>query len=174
MKKLNKKGAEMTIGTIVIIVLALIVLVVLIVGFTGGWGNLWGRISSFFGGENVDSIVSACNVACSTNAKYDYCERTRDLKVKEGGTMTTRQVKCVDLVNEKYGLKRCDSITCGETTKPQCTGTATECTNLAEAKCKAQEGCTWITETAKCEGTARACTELDANKCDTQEGCSLE
>lgn len=48
MKKMNKKGAEMTIGTIVIIVLALIVLVVLVIGFTGGWSNLWTRITSFW------------------------------------------------------------------------------------------------------------------------------
>ncbi len=82
----NKKGAEMTIGTIVIIVLALIVLVVLVLGFTGGWTNLWGRITSFFGGSNVDSIVQACQVACSTNSKYDWCDRVRNLRVDAAAT----------------------------------------------------------------------------------------
>ena len=80
MKLKNKKGSEMTIGTIVIIVLALIVLVVLVLGFTGGWGNLWGRITSFFGGPNIDSVVQACEMACTTKAKYDYCERVRTVK----------------------------------------------------------------------------------------------
>jgi hypothetical protein len=124
MRKLNKKGAEMTIGTIVIIVLALIVLVVLIVGFTGGWGNLWGRISAFFGGENVDAIVSACQVACSTNAEYDWCTRERTLKVKEGDSIVTKEkIKCVDLVTMNYGLERCDALesACGTTPeKPAC------------------------------------------------------
>ncbi len=76
----GKKGTEMTIGTIIIIVLALIVLVVLVLGFTGGWSNLWGRITGFFGGSNVDSIAQACQVACSTNSKYDWCTRERNLR----------------------------------------------------------------------------------------------
>lgn len=80
--RMNKKGAEMTIGTIIIIVLALIVLVVLVLGFTGGWSNLWSRITSFFGGSNVDSIVQACQVACSTSSKYDYCDRARTVKAE--------------------------------------------------------------------------------------------
>jgi len=79
---MNKKGAEMTISTVVIIVLALIVLVVLVVGFTGGWGNLWTRITAFFGGSNIDSIVQACQVACTTGAKNDYCDRMRIVKAE--------------------------------------------------------------------------------------------
>jgi len=74
---MNKKAQNITIGTIILMVLALIVLVVLVVGFTGGWTNLWGRISGFFGGANVDSVVQACNVACATQAKYDFCDRER-------------------------------------------------------------------------------------------------
>ncbi len=80
----NKKGAELTIGTIVIIVLALVVLVVLILGFTSGWGNLWGRITSFFGGgNNVDSVVQACSVVCSTNSMNDFCVIDRTLRVNK-------------------------------------------------------------------------------------------
>ena len=81
MKKLNKKGAEMTIGTIIIIVLALVVLVVLIVGFTGGWTNLWDKIKAFFGGgDNVGTMVTACQTACASNLQYDYCSKERVLK----------------------------------------------------------------------------------------------
>jgi len=113
MKELMKsrKGAEMTIGTIVIIVLALIVLVVLIVGFTTGWGNLWGRITDFFSGSNnVDSIVSACNVACSTNAKYDYCERIRTLKYEVGDEKKKAEVTCLSLQSSK-GLDKDGKLT---------------------------------------------------------------
>ena len=55
----SKKGAELSVTTIVIIVIALIVLVVLVIGFTGGWGNLWGRVQSFFGGANVTKEIFA-------------------------------------------------------------------------------------------------------------------
>ena len=57
----NKKGAEMTIGTIIIIILALVVLVILVYGFSTGWTNLWEKITAFGGGKtNVQTIVQAC------------------------------------------------------------------------------------------------------------------
>ena len=82
---MNKKGAELTIGTLVIIVLAIVVLVVIIVGFTSGWGNLWGRMTGFFSGsDNIDTVVQSCSVACSTKAENDFCRQSRDLRNKEG------------------------------------------------------------------------------------------
>jgi len=48
---MNKAGAEMTIGTIIVIILALVVLVVLIYGFTTGWGNLWDKLTGYGGGN---------------------------------------------------------------------------------------------------------------------------
>ena len=178
----SKKAAEMTIGTIVIIVLALIVLVVLIVGFTGGWGNLWGRISSYFGGNNVDAIVSACNVACSTNAQYDYCTRERTLKYGEKETAT---VTCKSLEqgtgtdSEKpipgVTLEECKTVNCGGTAAKSCKGSVTACNTLmSESDCKGQGGCTWNAgvQPAKCDGVATACPGLDEGKCGTQDGCT--
>jgi hypothetical protein len=76
----SKKGAEMTIGTIVMIILALVVLVVIIYGFTVGWSNLFQNIQGFGGGDiNVQTIVQACQVACATNSQFDYCTRTRNV-----------------------------------------------------------------------------------------------
>jgi hypothetical protein len=104
----HKKGAELTIGTIVIIVLALVVLVVLVVGFTSGWGNLWTRITSFFGGgNNVDSVIQACQVACTTGAQYDYCTRERTVnfedKTKNG------EYNCKALETQNVGLGTCEN-----------------------------------------------------------------
>ena len=107
---MNKKGAEMTIGTIVIIVLALIVLVVLVVGFTAGWGNLWGRISAFFGGSNVDAVVQACNVACTTEAQNDYCDRVR--KVTTESDKLEENCYNLGLSHTDLGFTPCDKITC--------------------------------------------------------------
>ncbi len=79
---MNKRGAELTIGTLVIIVLAVIVLVVLVVGFTSGWGDLWANISQFFGaGANIDTVVSACNTACLTQGKNAFCTQNREVKL---------------------------------------------------------------------------------------------
>jgi hypothetical protein len=77
---MNKKGAEMTIGTIVVIILALVVLVVLIYGFSTGWGNLWENIIGFGGGKvNVQNVVDSCKVACATSGTYDFCRKPRDV-----------------------------------------------------------------------------------------------
>ena len=74
---MNKKGAEMTVGTLVVIVLAIIVLVVVALGFGTGWTNLWSKITGYFSPVNVDSIKQACVYACSTQAQYDYCNTIR-------------------------------------------------------------------------------------------------
>src|SRR3989338_813452 len=101
----NKKGAEMTIGTIVMIILASVVLVVIIYGFTTGWGNLWQNIIGFGGGKvNVQTVVSSCQIACSTNGVYDYC--TKERKVVETENSKGDPMTCDELDdNSKYGLE---------------------------------------------------------------------
>src|SRR3989338_5253621 len=84
-KMKNKKGSEGTTWTIIVIILALIALVVLVVGFTGGWGKLWSRVTGFFGGSNVDSVVQACETACLTGAKYSYCSESRTVRWDDDG-----------------------------------------------------------------------------------------
>ncbi len=113
----DKKGSEMTIGTLVIIILAVIVLVVLAIGFTTGWENLWGIFMGLTGGrENVDDIVRACQTACATGAKRDYCDSERDLRYKENDEIVTNKVTCQDLEGGykdlgDYGVY-CPGISC--------------------------------------------------------------
>ena len=91
----NKKGAELTIGTIIIIILAIVVLVFLIYGFTTGWGNLWDKISNWGGGSsNVQTILQGCQVACSTNAQYDYENLQREVILADN---TNFKATCKDL-----------------------------------------------------------------------------
>ncbi len=114
---MNKKGAEMTIGTIIIIILALVVLVVLVYGFTTGWGNLWEKIIGFGGGKvNVQSVVQSCQLACTTGSTYDYCTKTRDLiEADNTGKAITpaKKINCKDMESGNYGLDVCD-INCRE------------------------------------------------------------
>lgn len=99
--KMNKKGAEGIVWTVVILVLALIVLVVLVMGFTGGWSDLWGRISGFFGGgNNVDSVVQACQVACTTQSTYDYCTRERTIKFEVDENLRTVKLPCNNISSQ--------------------------------------------------------------------------
>ena len=103
----NKRGAELAISTLVIIVVAVVVLIVLIVGFTTGWSKLWGNITAFFGGSNVDSIAKACNTACLTDSKNAWCTEER--------TVSGFDVKktCEQLKTETAkGFSPCATITC--------------------------------------------------------------
>ncbi len=84
MKRLNKKGAEFTIATLVVIVLAIIVLVVLALGFGTGWTNLWSKISDYFSPVNVDAVSQACSYACTTKENFNYCCRVREVKFEKG------------------------------------------------------------------------------------------
>jgi len=110
MKKLvkNKKGAEMTIGTIVVIVLALVVLVVLVVGFTQGWGNMWTWFTNLWGGggTNLDAVINGCVTACSTKSQSAYCTQLRDVKFGDDKTK-----------NGKYNCKGLEGMS-GVTLEP--------------------------------------------------------
>ena len=112
--KSNKKGAEMTIGTIVMIILALVVLVVIIYGFTTGWGNLWDKVVNIGGGKiNVQTVVQSCQIACTTNSQYDYCEKQRSIIIDDSGKPDDNLNTCQDLeADETYGLDPCENFDC--------------------------------------------------------------
>ncbi len=118
MRKINKKGAEMAIGTLVIIVLAILVLVLIAFGFGTGWANLWGKMKEFFGGGvNIDSIKSACLVACQTQQTQDYCCAPRSITYLDASgakqTKTSTNTQIVTCNSEKAILLKVDcDLTC--------------------------------------------------------------
>ncbi len=112
----SKKGAEMTIGTIIVIILALVVLVVLIYGFSTGWGNLWEKLLGYGGGTvNVQTVVDGCKVACTTGATYDYCtKKSRVIFDKNKDSARNKQeFTCKTLEYQGVGLPVCESVDCG-------------------------------------------------------------
>jgi len=119
-KEMNKKGAEMTIGTIIVIVLALVVLVILVYGFSTGWTNLWDKITGFGGGRvNVQTVVQSCQLACTTNSQYDYCNKTTAVIFSTDKKDTAEFAKngkynCKALESMGTGLSCADFETCSE------------------------------------------------------------
>jgi len=73
---MDKRGQGLSTNAIILIILGVVVLVVLIVGFTMGWDT----IAPWLSKDNVQNIVTSCEVACSTQNVYDYCSRERELK----------------------------------------------------------------------------------------------
>lgn len=105
---MNKKGQQMTLGTIIAIVLGIAVLVLLIFGFNTGWNNLWDRVTQYGGSSNVDTIVQACALKCSAGEKYAFCTENRTLKTGEGSPV----VGSCNNLSGSYGISSCFSITC--------------------------------------------------------------
>jgi len=105
----NKKGQGLSVNAIILIILGIIVLVILILGFTIGWN----KFLPFIGGNNVQNIVTACETACTTGAKYDFCSTARSV---DDGVNAKFDSNCNTLANdakyEQYGIKKCPAITC--------------------------------------------------------------
>ncbi|MCD4771421.1 hypothetical protein K8R30_03315 [archaeon] len=121
MKRMDKRGQEMALGTIITIVLGIAVLVFLIFGFSTGWNNLWSKVTSFGGTDNnVNTIVQACALRCSTGDTYGFCQEERTVKYGKGvkawdGTAISEDVEsspgtCKDMTDStKYPGVNVDS-----------------------------------------------------------------
>lgn len=125
---MNKKGAEMTIGTIVIIVLALIVLVVVALGFTTGWKNLWDKVNIFGGGGSSLSTVSqACQIACEAGDNTGFCVQVREVKGLSS-SQANLLVQVIGAQNVDVNKGTAKGLNCGDLSKSNI-GLITACTN---------------------------------------------
>ena len=104
---LNKRGQGLSTNAIILIILGVIILVILALGFMMGWDKFAPWISS----NNVDTIVTACETACTTSSDYGFCLIGRDLKA---GDVKLKEVTCYYLSEKKpeYGIEKCDGISC--------------------------------------------------------------
>ena len=84
----NKKGQELSIGTLVLIILGVIVLVLLVLGFSIGWENLFSKIG-IVQGSDLSAMVSSCKVAVASQSQGSYCE-FKKVKLSDG----TKEINC--------------------------------------------------------------------------------
>jgi len=93
----DKKGLEIAIGTLVVIILAVLVLAFLIFGFTMGFGNIRDKLFPFFSSKvNVDDVVRSCELACTSQSKYDYCDKLREVTFVDNGEKQSG-ITCLNL-----------------------------------------------------------------------------
>lgn len=106
----NKKAQGLSINAVILIVLGLAVLVVLIAGFIMGWDKL---LPWFGEKNNVATVVSACETACSTASLYNYCSSKRDMKSDDS---KFQNITCYTLASlsdlVKYGVEKCPALEC--------------------------------------------------------------
>lgn len=125
----NKKAQDLSIGTLILIVLGIIVLVLLILGFSMGWGNLWEKINIFGGGgSSIESVISACNLAVTSNSKYSYCDNFQKIKING----KTEYLNCQDSRVEPNlnGKLTCDGKTAAQSAADYCSSTLLEQPNF--------------------------------------------
>ncbi len=107
----NKRGAELSINTIILIVLGVLVLAFIIFGFIVGWGNF---SNLFVKDNNIKSLKDSCGLACSTQDQFEFCLKDRTLK--EDKQTETEKINCFWLGKKKslLGFTTCNDIDCGK------------------------------------------------------------
>lgn len=103
----NKKAQGMSTSTIILLILGLVILVVLILGFTLGWQ----RIAPWIKSDNIDSLKTSCNVACSTNSEYAFCTVNQAVKdgVNDDFDATCEELSTMPEYAD-YGIETCPNL----------------------------------------------------------------
>jgi hypothetical protein len=69
---MNKRGQDLSIGTLILIILGIAVLVILIIGFTSGWDFLISKFS-IAPGQALESVAQSCLISGNNNLALDFC-----------------------------------------------------------------------------------------------------
>lgn len=105
---MNKRGD--TNWVLIMLILGILVLVLLAGGFLIGWNKFLPWLST----NNVDAIVTQCQVACSTNSQYGFCNQNRT--VNDGTNEIAKDVSCKILATQtqyaSIGITDCPQVIC--------------------------------------------------------------
>ncbi len=121
----DKKGQQMTLGTIIAIVLGIVVLVFLIFGFSTGWSSMWDRVTGQTTGSNVKLVIADCANDCKMEEQSSWCNEKKSLRFfdDEGKTVKV-EGNCLEFATDtapknirgdvyetkNLGFKMCDAI----------------------------------------------------------------
>jgi len=102
----NKRGQEggTSTATLVGIVILIVLLVLIVMGVSGGFSNFWAKLNPFGGNSNVQTIIQACELACSQPQDYDYCTLQRDVKYSKDN-LPADLAKNLTITNTCDGLR---------------------------------------------------------------------
>ena len=127
---MDKRGQELSVGTLILIVLGIVLLVLLILGFSLGWSNLWEKINIFSSSTSLESVVQKCSLAVTSNSLVSYCESFSQVTI-DGKKQ---------YVNCEYGKLRLDkTLSCGADTFEK--HNTDKCTEILKAQYKSVDEC---------------------------------
>ena len=117
---LNKKGQELSIGTIVMIVIGVIVLVVIVLGFTQGTDFFFGKLK-ILPGQTLESVVQACSIAGQSGLTADYCKTFKEVELNGQKMFVNCQYDEVEnLIDSDKRLSDSKCGTDGDNARKQC------------------------------------------------------
>ena len=108
----SKKAQNMSLTTILIMVIGIVVVALLIWGFSSGWTGFWEKLGLYASKPNVDSVKSACNLACASGSSSQFCEEVRNV-INADLTKTKGSCETLSFVD------RCSAVTCKPTELPK-------------------------------------------------------
>lgn len=106
----DKRGQGISTNAIILIILGVIVLAVLAIGFFFGWQTLLPWIQQ----DNVDTITSQCQVACTTGNTFSFCSQERNLVAGDEEVTATCSELSTSESYSVYGIETCPQIDCSE------------------------------------------------------------
>jgi len=108
----SKKAQNMSLTTILIMVIGIVVVALLIWGFSTGWTGFWEKLGLFASKPNVDSVKSACNLACASGSSSQFCAEVRNV-INADLTKTKGSCETLSFVD------RCSAVECTPTELPK-------------------------------------------------------
>lgn len=111
---MRKKG-EQSIGITIAIVIGVVLLVLLVFGVTDVWGLFRGEQEKYVGSNsNIDDLIGTCELRCSTENTYDYCNEVREIEV-DGNSVINGSCYMFAEYGSDYKFEKCSAITCSNT-----------------------------------------------------------
>ncbi len=116
MLKEAKKAQGLSVNAIILIVLGVLILVLLIVGVTFGWNRIFPFINP---PANVQEISDQCQLKCSTQAVFDFCNLPREVNLNREtaravGLPQKISASCADLAQnltlKVLGIQDCPGL----------------------------------------------------------------
>lgn len=103
------KGESSMLTVVISIILLVIVMVTLIFWYMNSTESGRDVAGSYSGGGNVDSVIRACSLQCSSQEKYSFCTSPKDVEFGEkvdigGKAVESLSLSCQDLAREHKNL----------------------------------------------------------------------
>jgi len=106
-KMKNKRGQGLPISTIILIILGVLVLVALVIGFSMGWEGLMPWLNN---GDNVETVMAQCRVACTQRNSFDFCEKKINITAEDKEYAATCLTYSTDAIYTKFGIDDCTGL----------------------------------------------------------------